>query len=402
MVDKFTLIGIDGGATKVSGWIVRFAARENDFFLSPGHCERSYAELPGYISDFKPLPVTVQLQQRKENMISLTAGEIQQGCVYVEACARVIIELTQKVTSSPILVGIGMPGLKTEDQRGISVLANGPRMPHYAGQVEEKVKAAGIQFLAPISHLGSDADYCGIGEACARNGLFRDVNNAYYLGGGTGAADALLLHKRLVPFDQTKNWLAKTWEMNNDLGISMEKYVSASGLQSLYAQVVGSTVEELNRKKIYLLQIARQALKRDTASLHTFKQATRYLSLLLFERISTLYLGWQSMFQFVNPNHRPMITDHPYRRDVFNRVVIGQRLGELLKTEAGKKILLIPLRQNLCQLILNSPDLPRRIKEHYLARNRLRSKILVLSELREAPALGAGIDAWLTYKNRSR
>ncbi len=288
--------------------------------------------VPGFISDFKPFPVMVQLQQAEQNTIVLSEQETQQGSVFIEACARVVIDLAQKGEGTSVLVGIGMPGLKTADRRGINVMANGPRIPDYAAQVEAKVKQAGIQFLAPVSHLGSDADYCGIGELYARDGLFQKTDNAYYLGGGTGAADALLMHRQLVPFDQTKNWLIKTWEMKNDLGLAMERYASASGMQFIYSQLAGLSVDELNRKKIFPLQIARRAVKGDPAAVLAYQQVVKYLSLLLVERITTLYSGWQALLEFVNPARAPLTADHPFRGEVFDRIVIGQRLGELMKS----------------------------------------------------------------------
>jgi len=400
MTEKFTLIGIDGGATKVSGWIVRVALEEKNFILSTTHSELNYSSIPGFMSDFKPLPVTVQLQQREQKKIALTAEEIQQGSTYTEACARTIIDLARKGNNKPILVGIGMPGLKTEDRLGISALANGPRIVQYATQIEEKVKTQRINFLAPIAHIGSDADYCGIGEAFARDGSFQKIYSAYYLGGGTGTADALLLRKELVPFDQTKNWLAKTWEMKNDLGVSMEKYASASGLQFIFSQKSGISVEELNLKKIFPPQIAQRALKGEAAAIETYQEAATNLSLLLFERITTLYAGWQSLFGFVNPARTVLTKDHPCREEIFERIIIGQRLGDLIKSEAGKKVLLTPLMKNLSGLIAGSPVLPPRAKEHYLTGKRLKTKILVCSKLREAPALGAGIDAYHIYKNK--
>lgn len=400
MPEKFTLIGIDGGATKVSGWIVRIGGDERSFILSTAHSELGYAAIPGFINNFKPIPVTVQLQQREQKQIEVTPEEIQQGFTYTEACAQTIVNLARKGKNKPILVGIGMPGLKTEDRRGISALANGPRIINYATQIEERVKSQGIEFLAPVAHIGSDADYCGIGEAFARDGSFQKISFAYYLGGGTGAADALLLRKELVPFDQTKNWMAKTWEMKNESGISMEKYASASGLQFVYSQKSGIPVEELNLKKVFPPQIAQMAVKGTSAARQTYEDAVTNLSLLLFERITTLYAGWQALFGFVNPARTPLTKDHPYREEVFERIIIGQRLGDLLNSQAGEKILRAPLMQKLAALILDSPVLSPRAKEHYCTGKKLRSRILVPSKLREAPALGAGIDAFLVYKNK--
>jgi hypothetical protein len=57
-----------------------------------------------------------------------------------------------------------------------------------------------------------------------------------------------------------------------------------------------------------------------------------------------------------------------------------------------------PLAINLAELINTSPALPAKIREYYLHGKQLRPDLLICSGLREAPALGAGIDAFLTYK----
>jgi hypothetical protein len=299
-------------------------------------------------------------------------------------------------------VGIGMPGLKTEDRRGICVLANGPRIINYATRIEQRLQAKNIRFAAPIAHVGSDADYCGIGETYARDGSFRDISNAYYLGGGTGTADALRLKGRLVPFDQTKHWLAKTWELKNDLGISLERYASASGMQFIYSDKCGIAVEQLNKQKIFPPQIANRALQGEQAAIDTLKEASKYLALLLFERISTLYCGTQNFFEFVNPKREALNQEHPYRLEVFNRLVIGQRLADLLKTRSGKVVLAKPIVKELSRLIDKTPCLPEKTKMHYMHGKHFREELLYLSPLREAPALGAGIDAYLLYKGRNQ
>jgi len=397
MSEHFTLIGIDGGATKVSAWLVKHNPSDDTFSLTGEHAQMSYSKIKGFIPDFKPLAVPQQLQERDEKNIKLTEAEIQQGNTFTESCARVIETLVSKLNDKPILVGIGMPGLKTEDRRGICVLANGPRIINYASCIEERLQAKNIRFAAPIAHIGSDADYCGIGEMYARDGSFRDISNAYYLGGGTGTADALRLRGKLVPFDQTNHWLAKTWELKNDLGKSLERYASASGLQFIYSEKCGIAVDQLNRQKIFPPQIANRAVQGEKAAIATFKETSKYLALLLFERISTLYCGTQNLFEFVNPKRDALDQEHPYRLEVFHRLVIGQRMADLLKTRSGKEVLAKPIVKQLSRLIDKSTCLLEKTKKHYLHGKQFREELLVLSPLREAPALGAGIDAYLVY-----
>ena len=48
MQKDFLLIGIDGGATKVSGWEIKLNEDEKTFTLGGFHEERAYIDIPGY------------------------------------------------------------------------------------------------------------------------------------------------------------------------------------------------------------------------------------------------------------------------------------------------------------------------------------------------------------------
>ncbi len=391
MPHDFITIGIDGGASKVSAWLVEADASGVGFRLGELHAEKSYKEIPGFLPDFKPVAITTQLKEFEQGAVQPTADEEQQGAVYIEACAQVVEMIAGQSANKQLLIGIGMPGIKSQDKRGIAVLANGPRMLNYAKDLEERLALKHLQLAQPVSHLGSDADYCGIGENYAADGLFADIQNGYYLGGGTGVADALKLKGRLVPLDQTKTWLAKTWEMKNTQGISLERFASAGGIQSLYAQRCGKEISELNKEGIYPLQIAALALNgTDQAARETIEEVSLNIAALLFERIVTLYKGWQNRFAFVNPNRPALSASHPYLGGLFERIIIGQRLGELFGSPAGKKTVRQPALNQLSKLIATS-SLPDKAKSHYANLE----EIIVPSRLREAPALGAGIDAML-------
>ena len=84
------LIGIDGGATKVSGWQVISDEDNRTFKLGSFGSSKSYKEIPGFLAYFKPIAIPEQLSQRDAGNIRLTSAEEQQEVVYVEACARVI------------------------------------------------------------------------------------------------------------------------------------------------------------------------------------------------------------------------------------------------------------------------------------------------------------------------
>ncbi len=394
MDNNFLLIGIDGGASKVSGWQVILNEKDGSFSLGNEHTERSYNEIPGFISNFKSIELAKQLAEKETGHINPTEDEQQQSAVYVETCAQVIEELIKRYKNNKVLIGLGMPGLKTEDQRGIVIIANGPRMIRFADQLERRLQIREINLIQPIQKLGSDADYCGIGENYSEKGLFRDIENGYYLGGGTGAADAMKLNGQLIPFDKAKGWITKSWEMQNSDGKSIEQYASSRGMRNIYAEISGRNISELHEKQIYPPQITDLAKGGDMAAKKTFELITENLALLLYERITTLFAGWQGLFTFINLNKPRLFKDHPFRNRVFDRIIVGQRLGELFESQTGSVILKQPLINKLDQLIQQSNILDSTAKEHYKNMN----AIIKESKLRAAPALGAGIDAYLNWK----
>ncbi len=393
-MEKISIIGIDGGASKVSAWEIVFNTESKTFGLGKHHAEFKYSSVPGYIDGFEPVNVASQLAEREHDNIVPSKDEQQQEAVYVEACAQAIEQIGAQIGSENLLIGIGMPGLKTSDQRGIAVVANGPRMLHYSTLLEERLRAAQIKLASPIAHLGSDADYCGLGENYAGNGAFKPLTNAYYLGGGTGVADALKLNNKLVALDQTKTWLAKTWEMQYRDGRSLERFCSASGLQSVYAGLSNITIEELNSNGTYPPQIADLAGAGNVAAIQTYEIVSDALALLLYERITSLYAGWAGLLGFMNPNRPAPQKDHPYLGQFFDQIIIGQRLGDLMETKSGKTFLLRPLLSKLQKHITESSHLDNPARDHYADVTRL----IRTSVLREAPALGAGVDAFLAWQ----
>ena len=392
-MDKQTLlIGIDGGATKVSAWEIKYDDQHKTFSLGNANATKSYREIEEYIPDFKPIDLKIQLGEREAGKVQPTPEEKQQAAVYVEACALAIRSVVVETGCSNILIGIGMPGLKTTDKRGIEVVANGPRMLNYSEQLEARLQTFKINLLAPVSHLGSDADYCGIGENYSEEGWFRKTDNAYYLGGGTGVADAMKLDGKLLTFDNAKSWIAKTWEMKSAEGLPLEKVTSVSGIQQTYAAFARKTVEELSEAGIFPLQISKLAQNGEDAAVKTFEVVNRNLARLLYERIVTLYQGWSGLFEFVNPNRSILNSEHEHRGKLFDIIIIGQRLGDLFDDSIGNEGVKHPILDQLRDLLTTSELLDEAAKAHY----RNIESIIKTSKLREAPALGAGIDAFLS------
>ena len=395
-MDNTVIIGIDGGATKVSGWVIDYSEKTSLFHISDINVQKKYSDFPDYNPGYIPVDIKTQLDEMNSRVL-LTKEEAKQGNVYMSAAAAVVIELIKKYPDKNALVGIGMPGLKTNNKRGIIALANGPRMPEYSGFIESRIRENNLSLLSPIAHLGSDADYCGLGEEYSENGLFKDAKNAYYLGGGTGVADAMKLNGSLLPFDNAKAWIAKTWEMKSDNELSLERYSSASGIQSIFSRHSNIPVEELNKNHIYPPQILEKALLNDKAALATIKEISYYIAKLLFERISTIYSGWTDLFSFVNPAKEIQEKNHSYKGTLLECIIIGQRLGDLLQDSKKTPLLWKQIITNLTALFNNSSK--KELLNHYLKNGEFNTGLIAISKLREAPAIGAGVDALLNYKN---
>lgn len=383
------IIGLDGGATKVSGWHVM--ETENGFSLGSANSIKIYSDYQSFDSEFTPVDIQTQLNEIKSTF-SLTDGEKQQGQAIIEAFVKTISNL---YSGSPLIIGIGMPGLKSDDKRGIVAMANGPRMPTFCDDLEMALSEVGIKLYSSIRRLGSDADYCGLGEESSNDGLFKSVSNSYYLGGGTGTADALKLNGKLISFDDAKTWLLKSWEMKNIDGIALERFASAGGIQSIYSQYSGQSITSINTNSIYPKIILERAIQKEEAALKTFSDVSLNLAELLFERIETIYSGWVEHFGLINPNRDPPSSNHPFLNTILDRIIIGQRLGVLLETSKGSGIFWESLVYHIGNLINKSNRLDSNAKSAYLDNDKLKSNLIRVSLLRDAPALGAGIDAAL-------
>lgn len=395
MKEKLVIIGVDGGATKASAWSI-FADESSQFFsLGRVNSTSLYSESSHFSHSFEAISLGTQLAEKKSR-IEITSAELEQGHAYVETCANAIVEVAKEEQAENIIIGIGMAGRKTNDLRGLDVVANGPRILNYCDQLEQILENEGINLMIPIARLGSDADYCGLGENYALDGMFRGVKNAYYLGGGTGVADAFKLRGKLIPQQSFNKWIANTWEFKNKEGHSMELITSIGGIQKLYAKASNTRVEDLNHRGVYPLQMAKKAYDGDKIAMEILQKMTNGLVDLIYERIVTLSSGWSDSFDFVFSDRNALNRNHNYIGECFERIVIGQRLRDLIEDNFGNQLVKRPLLEMLDSRLQNSPMLSAKIKDHYKDLDR----IIVSSGLREAPALGAGIEAWKAYSNK--
>ena len=385
---EYIIIGIDGGGSKVSAGIIE--SKDISTFTIKSLSQQYYNERSEFNSDFSPVAMDIQLNEYNTEEYNVTNDEVLQGKAIIESFHNSIINLN---IDKPILMGIGMVGLKTKDLRGIGAIANGPRIPNFCIQLEDALHKSNIHLHKPIQYIGSDADNCGIGEEYGKDGLFKDIQNGYYIGGGTGTADALKLKNELIPFDSISSWIAKSWEILNENNISMEQYTSLKGIQSIYSNYSEIPINELCNESIYANEIFSRALKNEQAALLTFADITKYMSTLIVERVETIFSGWQNKFGLLNPKHSLLINNHPYKNNLLERIIIGQGLGKLFHLSKNTPLLWDPLHNNIYDMIQKSRVLPSEAKKFLFENGTLKKGFIMTSNLDNSALLGAGVTA---------
>ena len=378
------LIGVDGGATEVKAHAAACDDwdRAETFELGAASASRTYERLP----EFVPQVVAEQLAQREAGSMQLSPAERTQGALWVDAARDAIREVASACDARAVLVGIGMPGLKSADGRGICVINNGPRIPDYLDRLEQGLRDVGLELVSPVAALGSDADYCGLGEEYAASGMLRDIENVYYVGGGTGLADALKLRGRLLPFDQAKTWILKSWQMNSALGPTFEKLVSAKAFNERYADLISAKVSppaEFPYPEC-------EAAEGQPIAVGWLESASLALAELVFERLDTIGNGRRES-PHRGDAYLGLNDSHEYRGVLLDRVIIGQRIGQIYADNRFRSVFGQKVDAYLAGFIAasGSPEMVAR----YLDRGQLKPGLLCPSRLRAAPALGAAIAA---------
>ena len=361
MKNNTIIIGIDGGATNISGGIVK-QINETTFSLDGDVQTLAYSESLLNNRNFRPVDLNLQLAQ-KDNPI-LKTEEGKQGLAILESCENVITKLAKTNNGNKCFLGIGMPGLKSPEHGGIIVTNNGPRIPRFLDVLEHRLRLTGLKF-DPIQKLGNDNDLCGLGELYGKDGSFRGVENALYIGTGTGIADAMMLEGKLVSFDNIGTWMPKSWHMKNENGIPIEKIISHKGMMMQYSEKTGISFQRLEEDETYPELFIKTG---DAVEIRINFVTT--VAWLIFQRIEKLVVK--------KPN------------TIFNRIILGLRLAQLIEKipELFDQIKLSVKKQITDSLVLSQTT-----KNHYLQK-----RLIILSKLPHAPIIGAGVNAYQNAK----
>ena len=266
------LLGIDCGGTKVLAQSASFDSETG--LVSPGefHLEVNYSDSPNWNPNFIPIHLDLQRQEFSERNIFLTEPEMDQGDVIVETIQNVIFK------SESDSIGLCFPGIKND--RGVVIMANGPRIPDLLERIPE------------IDSLYNDSDCCVVGEWKSTIGKMKNAKNSVYIGGGTGIADGIILNGELIDFNERDD-VKRSWELIMENGQSVESCLSPKGMIDQW--------NFSNKDKVITLD---QLSKNENSKL-IFNKAIIAFSYLIQNRI-----------QFFRSNN-----------SIIEKIVMGQRLG---------------------------------------------------------------------------
>ncbi len=300
------LIGVDGGASGVRAFEVELVERPEGRLLR---------------ADSRPVardwPATASWRtpaQRGVETFSelgpLDALEEDQAWKRIETTAACVLELARARGAARVLVGVAMPGVKTVDERGIAFARHGPRAPQFLERLETLLRSEGLELAAPFVRLYGDGWCAGLGEEHAEAGLLRGVECAYYLGGGTGLAEALKLRGELVALESVATWFPKAWQMSDpDAWQSYDDVLSARGINARWAQFEPEQPAH-----------PEDCVESSPTARKLFEQTGAALARLVVERVIALRA------------RGPLEENWPGPHEL-GRVVVGLRLGRLLGDE---------------------------------------------------------------------
>ena len=351
MLPGASLVGVDGGASTVRAWPV--VAR------GPGTLAVEEVPLPRH-RDFTPLPLARQLALLGTEPLRLPAPEAAAAALVRERTLEAVVEAAGP-TPLPLVLGVCMPGLTDEAGQSVLVVRNGPRLPRFLDGLVAGLAARGLEVLRPPPRIVADGRAAGWGEEVAPHGRLRDVQNALYVAGGTGVAEALKRDGAFPRADEVRRWLEPAWRLRAVDGTTYEDLISMAGINASFharrGTAEGPRVEEAARSGD---ETARRALE----------IAAEHLADFLFTRLETLHRHGE-----------------PDRDGAIERIVLGQRTADLDTDAELAAWFANPLRNHLAKRLLDAED--SEMQGAYLEGNELRSTLLVSSTLHAAPALGA-------------
>lgn len=382
--DEF-LIGVDGGATEVKAHeVVPLSSNLDSRSLVPalGLGPASASFLYDRARGFRPVPMPTQLLAFEKGAVRPSGLEGAQARLWLEAAAQAIASVAEQAGKTRVRLGVCMPGLKTADGRGIAVMRRGPRIPDYLDHLERLLAEGGLALGRHVARLSSDGEACAHGERIDAHGLLRGIGCAYYLGGGTGLAEALVIEGGIRGFDALAGFVRKAWQMEATGGRIVEDLLSPRGMNSAYAALSGRRLPLAPGD-----HPEQRALAGDERAAAVLRDAAEALATVVLDRMTALRRGFQAGASSGAGSSAAIPSVRITPNTFLERVVIGQRLGVIFAAPELRPVFRDPVEEVLARRIVATGD--GALRKHYLDGSSLRADLLVGSRLRAAPAIGA-------------
>lgn len=354
------LIGVDGGASGVRACEVELSEVDGVRKLHVARAPSSsdWPATPGFLTPAERGIESAPLLGPPD------ARELDQAWRRIETTARCILDVARSRSAARVLVGIAMPGLKTADERGIAFARHGPRSPDFVDKLQALLGSDGLELEAPIGRLESDGACAAVGEEYATGGLMSGPECAYYLGGGSGLAEALKLNGAIVPLDSVQSWFPRAWTLREPFeGASYDDVLSARGVNAQFRALAPQT-----------RGFPEEHVEGDAATQRLFELTGARLASLVVERIVALRARGPLEAQWAGPHE-------------LARVVVGLRLGRLLGDERTRPW----FERRYCEVAT------RKLTERRLHGVNWTTRI---STLASAPAIGAAALALVEARQR--
>jgi len=365
-------IGLDCGASVHKAYALELVRTGDALALEPSGASAHVNYTP--VDGFAPLPVAQQLEQARAAEIAASEAERASARAWTACASAAVLAVARASGARQVRLGVCAPGLKRADGRGLIALANGPRVPDFATELERALAEADCALERPLARIHGDARACVEGERCARAGLLHELECAWLVAGGTGLGEALLAAGRACDFEDFGGRLRRAYESPAPEGGSCEQAIAPGALARAHA-LASKRALPLSEHE----QPERCAERGEPGSAELLARAARALAALVTERVLALHAG--ALAPLVSAGSVPQ------------RIALVQRLGELHARPSARAFFAEPFERAAAERI--AEHAPSALRAALLASEaergspRLRAGWIASPGLRAAPAIGA-------------
>ena len=162
---------------------------------------------------FVPLSIEQQLEEHAGGTVEPDPAELLAAEEQTDMLAAAVFELWHSAGGGPLYLGLCLPGLTDAEARGVLVSRHCPRSSSLLDDLAKALEVQGVELAEPLKGIVSDGEAAGWGEELSALGLFSGVQSAYFLGAGSGLAEALKLKGQHMSVTELRQELPAAWSI---------------------------------------------------------------------------------------------------------------------------------------------------------------------------------------------